>query len=105
KPSYDLVRNVMLIQILHISPLSEVDAPRVPEGPLHNCSDRLIYFAHMSSRHLLRPNFSLLSLNLSGFVNKKPLPHYAASKFFGIELVSPSTQTERVRLSAFSPYA
>src|SRR5262245_57512069 len=25
----------------------------------------------MSSRHLLCPNFSLLSLNLSGFVNKK----------------------------------
>src|SRR5262245_63652585 len=86
KPSYDLGRNVMLIQILHIAPLSEVDAPRVPEGPLHNCSDRLIYFAHMSSRHLMYPNFSLVFLNLSAFVNKKPLPHYAASKLFGIEL-------------------
>src|SRR5262249_4598823 len=38
-------------------PLSEVDAPRVPEVPLHNSSDRLKYFAHMPSRHLLVSKF------------------------------------------------
>ena len=48
----------------------------------------------MSSRHLLCPNFSLVSLNLSGFVNKNPLPH-AASKSSGIELIFQRANAER----------
>src|SRR5262249_39913403 len=71
KPSYDLVRNVMLIQILHIAPLSEVDAPRVPEGPLHNSCDRLKYFGHMSSRHLLVSKFLFSVYKFVRVFNKK----------------------------------
>src|SRR5262245_51944807 len=61
----------MLIQILHIATLSEVDAPRVPEGPLHNSSDRLIYFAHMSSRHLLVSKFLFTVSKFVRVFNKK----------------------------------